>query len=169
MRIRAEFQAVKAHRHAALHRSAKCQRKKIRHHQTLVIEDEAASAGQPRNMKNGIRQLDLMGRIAAPSAKLPIGKCSFTVDIRAARRRFRRAQILADVQQVYPSAVTKIPFWMRIVLHVRLGIDVRSPRVQDSLFQREAILSDREFRGNAYWPWKKPLCREANRLPIDCP
>src|SRR5712671_8198356 len=124
MRIRAEFQAVKEHRHPALHRPAKCQRKKIWYHQALVIDDEAASAGQPRNVKNRIRQLDLMARIAAPSAKLPISKCSFTVDIRAARRRFRRAQILADVQQVYPSAVAKIPFWMKIVLHVRLGIDV---------------------------------------------
>src|SRR5712671_6610921 len=118
-------------------------------------------------MENGIGQLDLMAGIAARSTKLPVGKCSFTVNIRAARRRFRRAQVLADVQQVYPSAVTKIPFWMQIVLHVRLGIDVRSPRVQDSLFQREAILSHREFRGNAHRPWKEPLCREANRLPID--
>src|SRR6267378_3863008 len=106
MRIRAEFQAVKAHRDPALHRSAKCQREKIWYHQALVINVEAASAGQPRNVKNRIPQLDLMARIAARSTKLPIGESSFAVNIRAARRRFRRAQILADVQQVYPSAVT---------------------------------------------------------------
>src|SRR5437879_1548597 len=45
VRICTEFQAVETHRDPAFDRSAKCQRKKIRHDQPIVVDTKAASAG----------------------------------------------------------------------------------------------------------------------------
>src|SRR6266446_5377456 len=108
-----------------------------------------------------------MARIAAASAQLPIGESSFAMNIRKPRRSFRRAQILAQIQQVDPSAVAKAPFRLRIALHLDLGIDVRPPRVQNSLLQREAIPPQRELGRYAHRPRKEAFRCELNRLPVD--
>src|ERR1700730_2330778 len=118
-------------------------------------------------MENWVRQRDFMARIASRSAKLPIGEHPFSMDIRATRRRFWRAQVLANIQQIDPSAVAKIPFGMRIVLHLSLRIYVRTPCIQDPLLQCEPVRSQRELGGHSHRPGKEPLCCEANRFPVD--
>src|SRR2546427_12071140 len=75
-------------------------------------------------------------------------------------------QGLPEIQQLDPAAVPEIPLWIRETIHFRLGIEVRVPRAEYPLLEREAIMPKRELRRETHRQGFVPLSSELRRLPV---
>src|SRR5260370_5375256 len=78
----------------------------------------------------------------------------------------RFAQGLPEIQEIDPAAVPEIPLWIGEAIHFRLRIEVRVPRAEYPLLQREAAVPYCELRRQTHRQGFVPLRGELHGLPV---
>src|SRR6267143_535923 len=96
-------------------------------------------------MKVVVRQSDVLPGITPASFELAAGPLAFSAQVHSPCRHHGLAQRVAKIQQVYPAAIAKRPLRLHEIVHFRLHIEMRAPRTERPLFEREAIAPEREF------------------------
>src|SRR5260370_7785770 len=76
------------------------------------------------------------------------------------------AQGLPEIQEIDPAAVPEIPLWIGEAIHFRLRIEVRVPRAEYPLLQREAAVPYCELRRQTHRQGFVPLRGELHGLPV---
>src|SRR5438876_9781822 len=107
-----------------------------------------------------------MSRITPVTLELAAGEPAFPAYVDSPRRHHGFAQGLPEIQQIDPAAVTEIPLWIRETVHFRLCIEVRVPRAEYPLLEREAIVPKRELRRKTHRQRSVSLRSELHGLPV---
>ena len=166
MRVRAELQAVEAHGDPPGYAPAKRSGEKVRHFQAGVVDPVASTARETGGMKVVVGKSDVLPGITAASLELAAGPLSFSVQVHSPRRHHGLAQRIAKIQQVHPAAIAKRPLRLHETVHFRLHIEMRAPRTERALFEREAIAPEREFCRKTAGQWRVALRCELHGVPF---
>src|ERR1700758_1227855 len=102
-------------------------------------------------MKNWlIAESDVLTHIAAGSMELASRIRPLATHIGPPGRSFRRTKSLTQVQQIHPAAVAETPLRVCEVMHCCLRVHMRPASAEHTLFQREGVFRQREFRRQTY-------------------
>jgi len=167
MGLRAELQAFELHNNAAAHAAVQAGGHKVRQNDAFRVQHVARAAGQVRR----VEVLEAQGNVVAGKTALSFDPFSvdrsFTSQIDAAKRDFRRAERFADIQQVEPCPVLVRPKGRLQIFGLRLQVQVRATNVNDGLTDGKSVLAQREFRRNVGGHGHIFSPGEFDRLPIE--
>ena len=148
------------------HAAAECLRCEFRHFGPIVVEPEAAAAGESRSVEDGIVEYDFACRISAAAAELAFGENTLATEIDAARRGQGTAQNRAQVLEPQPAPIPKLPVRVREVREFGLGVNLRMAEAEDSLFRSEAGVREGELDRNIGEHGQVSLRRKIHLLPL---
>ena len=118
-------------------------------------------------MKNLIRERDILSGVTPAALELAASELAFPANIHTARRHHGFAQGFPEIQKIDPAAVPETPLWIRETIHFRLGIQMRVPRGEYPLLEREAIAPNRELRRETHGQGHVALRSELHGLPVE--